>query len=257
VLDVTSDPPEPRLGQLVGTDPSVGWRRRVAALLPDHGDDRSLLYLVLDALSAWLGLSRFALHAAGDAAGQEALPAGVRFDLRSRVDLCAGWQAGGTLLGLVGSGQSGGQFVQPLAPVLESADDPLGWHSSDPLPPFGARRRRRVDVIAGSPVVVDAMFRDTAVDAEGREGVLHEYSVALTVDPDSMTVLSAEAEPRSLPYQECPEARVSAAQLVGHDVRSMRTFVGHELRGTTTCTHLNELYRTFGDIGALVALVRS
>ena len=32
----------------------------------------------------------------------------------------------------------------------------------------------------------------------------------------------------------------------------MRRFVGQEMRGRKTCTHLNELYRTFADIGALI-----
>jgi hypothetical protein len=256
VLAIEADPPEARLDGLVGTNPFVGWRRRIGELLPDHAEARSLLHLVLDALSAWMGLSAFGLiHAPrpdGAAAFRPTAP-GRRFDLASRVDLCAGWQDGGTLLQLMGAGHSGADFVRPAAPPLEPLDDPFAWHPVDALPVYAARRRRRIDVVAGDPLVVDGMFRDTAVDGEGLESVLHEYTVTAAVDPVTLRVVSSEAVPRSLPYQECPQAAVSAQQLVGHDVETLRTFVGREMRGTSTCTHLNELYRTFADIGALAA----
>ena len=183
--------------------------------------------------------------------------AGEAIRPRLRVDLCAGWQEGGTLLQLMGTGQSGADFVRPLAPTLERDDDPIAWHASDALPPYAARRRRRVDVIDGSPLLLDAMFRDTMVDPDGRESVLHEYTVTAAIDPITLHIMDASAVPRSLPYQECPEAAVSARQLVGQDVRTMRAFVGAEMRGRTTCTHLNELYRSLADVGALASKLRS
>jgi hypothetical protein len=256
VLEIEADPSEPRLVELLGANPFVNWRRTIDALLPDHRDQRSLLHLVLDALSAWMGLSAFGLIDAIGPDGMSMRPApspGRQFDLATRVDLCAGWQGGGTLLQLMGAGQSGADFVRPPAPALESADDPLAWHEVDPLPPFAARRRRRIDVISGVPLLVDGMFRDTSVDGDGEEGVLHEYTVTAAVDPVTLQVIDSEAVPRSLPYEECPQAAVSAGQLLGQDVREMRRFVGKEMRGRTTCTHLNELYRTFADIGALAS----
>ncbi|MGD9796588.1 MAG: DUF2889 domain-containing protein, partial [Acidimicrobiia bacterium] len=252
VLAVDADPVEARLEGLLGANPFVGWRRTVDELLPDHRDDRTLLYLVLDAVAAWYGLSSFGL--AGAARPEGAAPPGRpgrSIDLASRVDLCAGWQEGGTLLQLMRSGQSGAEFVRPPAPALEPPDDPLAWHDTDPLPPFASRRRRRLDLLDGDPLGVDAMFRDSSVDADGTEGVLHEYTVSAAVDPATFRVVAADAVPRALPYQECPQAVASAGQLVDRDVRGLRREVGRELRGITTCTHLNELYRTFADIGAL------
>jgi hypothetical protein len=123
----------------------------------------------------------------------------------------------------------------------------------DPLPPYASRRRRRIDVVAGVPLLVDGMFRDSSVDSEGVEGVLHEYTVTAAVDPQSLQVVESGAVPRSLPYEECPQAAVSARQLIGQDVRELRSFVGREMRGPTTCTHLNELYRTFADIHAVAS----
>lgn len=253
VLSVEADPPDPRLDRLLGANPFLGWRRALDELLPDERDAGTLLYLVLDAVSAWFGLSSFGLAAAPRPEGVPAFAPrpGRSMDLSTRVDLCAGWQEGGTLLQLMGSGQSGAEFLRPRAPDLQPDDDPLAWHAIDPLPPFAARRRRRIDLIDGEPLRVDAMFRDTAVDADGVESVLHEYTVTADVDPATMQIVDAEAIPRSLPYQECPQAAVSAQQLVSRDVRSLRRAVGREMRGVTTCTHLNELYRTFADIAAL------
>jgi hypothetical protein len=257
VLEVTSDPVEARLQSLVGAHPFLGWRRAVDELLPDHREQGSLLYLVLDAVTGWFGLSSFGLGAAPRPEG--AVPPvprpGQAAGLAARVDLCAGWQAGGTLLQLMDAGLSGAEFLRPPAPDLQPADDPLAWHPIEPLPPFAARRRRRVDLLGGDPLAVDAMFRDTAVDATGVESVLHEYTVTAQVDPRTLRVVEAEAVPRALPYQECPQAAVSAAQLVDRDVRGLRREVGRELRGVTTCTHLNELYRTFADLGHLAGLL--
>src|SRR5579883_281036 len=259
VLEVHADPPEPRLARLVGSSPVAGWRRKVADLLDDPAAGGSVLYLVLDALPAWMGLASFGLV---DLPRTDGLPAfararpGRQVDPGSRVDLCAGWQAGGTLLELMAAGRSGTEFARPVAPPLEDPDDPLAWHAVEPLPPYGARRRRRIDLVAGDPLAVDAMFRDTAADAAGHERVLHEYTVRATLDPASLEIVDADALPRVLPYRECPEAATSAARLAGTDVRAMRRFVSRELRGVSTCTHLNELYRTFADLGALAAQLR-
>jgi len=97
------------------------------------------------------------------------------------------------------------------------------------------------------------MFRDTSADADGAEGVLHEYTVTAAVDPGTWRVVESDAIPRSLPYPECPQAAGSGGQLVGSDVRDLRRLVSREMRGPTTCTHLNELYRTFADVASLAA----
>ena len=254
VLEIEAEPADDRLRQLLGASPYSGWRRTVDELLAGDLQRQSLLYPMLDAVPAWMVLSSFGLADMPSAGRSEAslgAPYARTFDVSSRVDLCAGWQRGGTLLQLLSAGHNSADFVRPEAPPLDLVGDPLSWHDFDALPIYGSRRYRRVDVIGGHPLSIDAMFRDTSVNRNGVEGVLHEYEVTAAVDPATWTVTRATALPRSLPFEECPQAQVSSTQLVGHDVRDMRRYVGREMRGTTTCTHLNELYRTFADVEAL------
>lgn len=263
VLDVEASPADLRLQDLVGRNPFVGWRRGIDERFAEERG--SLLYLLLDAVSGWMALAGFGLGLAPKPEGEvlegEVLvaPAGSAsrpaMDLSARADQCAGWQKDGTILGLLGSNQSAGDFLRPLAPPLADPGDPLGWHDVEPLPPLSARRCRRIDVIAGDPLRIDGMFRDSAVDADGTAGVLHEYTVTAAVDPVTFEVVESEAVPRSLPFVECPQAAGSAAQLLGRDVTGLRPVVGRELRGVSTCTHLNELYRTFADIGTLARML--
>jgi hypothetical protein len=58
-----------------------------------------------------------------------------------------------------------------------------------------------------------------------------------------------------LPWTECPFAAASAARLDGHAVGELRELVGREFKGTTTCTHLNDLLRSLADLARLVALL--
>jgi len=115
------------------------------------------------------------------------------------------------------------------------------------------RRRRLIDVAASGPMLhVSAMFRDTHVDQAGDETVLHEYELEMEVETETMVVRSCRATPRTLPWPECPAAGASARRLEGHPVDELRTLVRTDFRGTSTCTHLNDLLRSLGDVTVLV-----
>ena len=79
------------------------------------------------------------------------------------------------------------------------------------------RRRRRLDVYTseGSEVLIDAMFRDTYVRSDAKETIIHEYTLAVAVNPHTGTILRSEAVPRVLPWQECPGAVASATRIAG------------------------------------------
>lgn len=97
------------------------------------------------------------------------------------------------------------------------------------------------------------MFRDTHVDPNGTATVLHEYTLTATVDAATGSVMSCAAVPRVLPWVECPVAAASAGQLAGRPIAEVRDTVRRELRGVSTCTHLNDLLRSLGDVPHLAA----
>src|SRR5690606_12305364 len=114
----------------------------------------------------------------------------------------------------------------PVAPVL-AGDDPWAWHAMEPLGSRSSRRLRRLDLWrAGDQLMVDAMFRDTTTDPDLTARVVHEYRVAVALDPASLTIVSAQATPRSLPFPtDCPLAAASAADIVGVPAPELRARV--------------------------------
>ena len=97
----------------------------------------------------------------------------------------------------------------PTLPSLTTVDDPWAWHEMPgELPAHGMRRRRRIDVVPGadgSPLVVDAMFRDSHVDDEGTETIVHEYTVLVHVDRPRLPRRSrAHATPQVLALVRVP-----------------------------------------------------
>lgn len=213
--------------------------------MPGETASRSVRFQLLDDLPTALLLSGRALRAAG-----------VPIDMERRgplpADVCAGWVTGGTLLaGITELGPP--LHVGPEAPAVEPADDPLGWHEIDSLPPHGTRRRRRLDLWEENGVVaLDCFFRDSHVDGEGVETVVHEWAVKAKVDPLTLRFVSCEADEGPLPYPECPGAAASARRLDGTPVEGLRRSVRETFVGPTTCTHLNDTLRSLEDIQALI-----
>jgi hypothetical protein len=80
----------------------------------------------------------------------------------------------------------------------------------------------------------------TAKTARCTSPVLHEYSLTATIDAATDTLHDCIAVPHVLPWDECPLAAVSAQRLDGERLDSVRDLVRRELRGTGTCTHLND-----------------
>ena len=64
-------------------------------------------------------------------------------------------------------------------------------------------------------------------------------------------MLSSEAQARTLPWPECPNALASAGRIVGEAVTDLRAKVHADFRGTTTCTHLNDVLRSLAGVSAL------
>jgi hypothetical protein len=245
VTAIEADPAEPALAGLVGGHASRGLRARVDELLPDHRAAGSVLHQLLDDVPMASLISSYG-------SSREQTDFRLPPDAGDRLtDLCAGWAAGATMLGAL---ERTGIFpipVGPPAPDLASPDDPLAWHDLPPLPPRSVRRRRRLDLVAGAPLELDVHFRDSHLGADELEDVLHEYTLAVTLDPDTLTVLASEATVRVLPWPECPGAVGSAGRIVGDAVADLRHKVAADFTGTSTCTHLNDVLRSVAGATAL------
>ena len=246
------DPGDPRLSQLVGASTMRGFRSAVAAALPDLEASGVPLRLLLDDLPGALLVSGFAMLAADAFTGSTG--PGI---LDAQIDVCAGWADGS---GMVSAVRTHGQTPTPASvesPPLEDPDDSLGWHELPPLEPISTRRRRLLDV-APDPrdttcLRIEARFRDSHIGADGVERSFHEYGVRAIADRSSRTLVAVDAWPGVLPWRECPGALASAGRVVGTPLADVRSQVRASFRGTTTCTHLNDVLAAIGDADVLAA----
>lgn len=235
---------------LVGAPAMGGFRAAVDKAAPELSEHRDLRYALLDDVPVATLISGHALSASG------ALGNGATSGYLPVADQCAGFVTGGLLMTSFESGVPA-VVTGPPAPRLEDPDDPLAWHDMSALPVHGMRRRRRLDVKrnGASEMEIDAMFRDTYVRADGTETIIHEYTVTAVVESDTQTIVSAQAVARVLPWQECPGAVASATRLIGMRLDQLNHRVRREFRGTSTCTHLNDLLRGVADAAALYGLL--
>lgn len=251
LAELTTSPADPRVDRLVGSRVGAGFRAAVGRALPDERAGATPLHLLLDDLPVAALISGYALLYSGRVEGRPD-------SLGAQADICAGWRSDGTMMVAL---REDGRLPVPLGPPaapLEPEDDPRAWHALPPLAPGAMRRQRLVEVAAGAPggpLDVWAMFRDSHVDDGGEATVLHEYSLAGQLAPGSLVVTRCDARPQVLPWPECPMAADSAGRLVGHRVDELPDLVRAEFRGTTTCTHLNDLLRSLGGLAALALAV--
>ena len=92
---------------------------------------------------------------------------------------------------------------------------------------------------------------------EAIETVVHEYTVDVTVDPDTMVITHCDAQARVLPWLECPQAVGSSHRLEGWKVDDIRPEARTKLVGPSTCTHLNDVLRGLEDVHWLTDLLPS
>ncbi|MEE2034830.1 DUF2889 domain-containing protein [Rhodococcus chondri] len=256
ITRMDTDPADETLQGLVGTSASVGFRGRLDEVAPHLRRAREPLHLLLDDVPGTTLISGNSLSAAG------ALRDGVRTGYIPAADQCAGFVSGGTLMTSFETVGASPLVTGPQAPAIEDTGDPEGWHRLPTLPEHGMRRRRRIDVYRcdtgpreEARYGVDAWFRDTHVDADGLETIVHEYHLDATFDGATGRVLSSIATPRVLPWQECPGAVASASRITGLTLDELHLRVRRDLRGTSTCTHLNDLLRSLADAAALAEML--
>jgi hypothetical protein len=264
ILSLDVEPAVAGLEGLVGTAIGPGFRGRMVQMVPGERDGGTLLHLLLDDLPGAALVSGYALQRGGALDGVRIKPSGEPSPTRSEDkgptrsmpgDICAGWAHDATLMVTIRTEGVIPVSLGPPAPVLESPSDPWAWHAMEPLPPEATRRRRRLDLIPpsgrDSTHQVDVHFRDSYVDPDGAESVVHEYSVHGTIDATSSQVVEMGAVAQVLPWMECPGALASAGRLAGVPLSDLRDRVRREWTGASTCTHLNDTLRSLGDVPTL------
>jgi hypothetical protein len=253
-----TDPVSPWADAMVGERAGGGFRRKLAGIAPGSG--ATLVRQLMEDLPAAALISGYAsLRLARRLAVNpgDLTPPGV---LGRMTDMCSGWRAGGTAVDSIAAGHGVPFQDCPEAPDL-AADDPGSWHA---IPRLGAdcmRRRRLVDVVFGedseassSGAGLWAMFRDTVGEADGTELVLHEYALTgrLEKTGEGMALVSVEADPKVLPFTECPAAASEVMALAGTLLRDLPAVVPVALFGVASCTHLNDLLRNVGGMAGLL-----
>jgi hypothetical protein len=235
---------------LIGARAGGGFRRHLATVVPE-AEAGSLLRQVLDDMPAAALISGYAWMRLARREGHDPsslMPANM---LERMSDLCSGWRTGGEAVASIETHH--GMPIQDCPPSPVDRSDPLGWHAMEPLDRDWMRRRRCLDVSvdeAGS-FSIWAMFRDTVGEEDGAEVVLHEYSVKAS--GVGTTVGAIAAEPRVLPFSECPAAALAVEDLVGCQLAELSRSVPELLTGIRSCTHLNDLLRALGGVSDLVA----
>jgi Protein of unknown function (DUF2889) len=255
LVSIESVPERAELVRLVDTPISSGFRAAMAAVVPDDVRDATLLHALLDDLPGGALVSGYALGRAGVHPPRK--PSAPILQIEG---LCAGFQRGGTIMEHVATAGRAPNVTGPVAPPLMDPDDPLAWHG--PLRVMQAhdmRRWRRLDVVPGDrpddPVATEVYFRDSHVDEDGVETVIHEYTVTATIDPFTSRVVDSGAVAHTLPWVECIEAVGSGRRLAGMELAGLRPAVREDFVGVTTCTHLNDTLRSIEDVRALLPLL--
>jgi hypothetical protein len=137
---------------------------------------------------------------------------------------------------------------------LVHPEEPAGWHDFPESPEMSMRRARRIDVwIEGDELRVDSSFQDSSGDPEYGRVAVHEYGLAATASLATETLTSVTADPRVLPFVECPNAVDNLGLVVGLPLRELRTRVPELLGKTMGCTHLNDALRALAEVPVLAA----
>ena len=175
--DISSTPRDGRLARLLGSRVGPGFRSSVGKLLPGEAQRASRLNLLLD---DWVGaalVSGYSVqHAAIILGIEEKLPAGTADRMAG---ICAGFAPEASLIGYARRNDT-----------IPSVHGPVGAAAGRPSPGGRAASARYATVPAArllGPAEADsanfyAHFRDSHLDGEGVETIVHEYTVAGSVD---------------------------------------------------------------------------
>lgn len=257
ITDIRITPERPEQRRLIGQRGGSHLRRALEEIMPEERRKGTPLHLILDDIA---GTSLVAPWAWSLETGDWQRGPDGSFDeenfaqaMAQRIDICTGLARDGMAhrLGANRKPSSGAP-----TPDLRDPADPAGWHDYQVQKGVGMRRARRIDVRRGAEgIVIDASFQDSAVRPDGTRAALHEYTLSALVDPVTLRLVSISAEPRVLPFPECPGAVAALPRLEGELLAGLRSLVLERLRGTAGCTHLNDALRALAEVPQLISLL--
>ena len=137
---------------------------------------------------------------------------------------------------------------------LVHPDDSEGWHDFDVPVEMSMCRARRIDVWTDNDMLhVETHFQDSGSMPDGTRVAVHEYLLSATANRATGKLLSLHADPRILPYADCPSAPGNIDRLVGTPLADLRTQVIERLPGNLGCTHLNDALRSLAEAPVLAS----
>jgi hypothetical protein len=255
IVSIEAAPARPALSRLVGERGGGGLRRALEQIVPEERRDATPLYLILDDIAGASLVAGWAWSQWDPNWMENSRKLLKGFDLekafRSREGICSGFAPGSSAFN-----PSVNRAGTPT-PDLRNPQDPQGWHEFTAQDgQVGLRRARRIDVRLEDDIVIDSAFQDSATSRAGGRAVVHEYRLTARADPKTLRLRSIDAEPRVLPFVECPNATHNVALLLDTPLPQLRDKVLVELKGTAGCTHLNDALRALAEVPTLVRYLR-
>lgn len=248
IVSIKAEPARPALSRLTGERAGGHLRKILKDVVPDELHNATPLYLILDDLSGTSLISSWAWSLWNPNWLHDALAdADVEKAFQTMTGVCIGFAPGSSALDPTTERSSG----TPV-PDLRNPNDSEGWHVFTQQNHVGMRRARRIDVWLEDVIVIDSAFQDSATTPDGGRAAIHEYRLSVTADPLSLQILTIRAEPRILPFVECPSATVNLSRLIGSTLLELRENVVAQLRTTAGCTHLNDALRALADVPTLL-----
>ncbi|HEY6868224.1 MAG TPA: DUF2889 domain-containing protein [Novosphingobium sp.] len=257
IVSIDTLPARPAAVELIGARAGSQLRSAIEKSLGDELVRGTPLYLLLDdiagaSLVANWGTSQWSAQSplsAEDPAQTDRLTARM-------MGVCMGFSPESWVYT---RGPEGRASHHRTVPALDAGtDDAFAWHALPAQQGPAARRARRIDVWFEDGVIcADTHFQDSAPLPDGTRLAVHEYLVNVKIDPGSMTVSRAAADPRILPFSYCPAASLGIDRLVGLSVGSLRKTVIERFARTQGCTHLNDTMRSLAEVAQLIAALQA
>lgn len=249
VVAIDGDRCHADLQRLIGERGGGHFRTSIAEAVPEELAACSPLSFLLDDFS---GASLVSPWAWGRWPSTGGMPSASAVVMEG---ICSGFQPGASSLLPDGRADTTIQSSCQVGSLVRD-DDPEGWHSLPVQEGVGMRRARRIDLwFEGDTLQMDIGFQDSATQPQGGRVAVHEYHVRATAD-EAMVLTSVVAEPRVLPYPECPGASANVGRMVGRHLAELGTVVPLELHGTAGCTHLNDVLRLLSHVPRLSLRLR-